>query len=177
MIKIKCLQCKKWFCNYPSNKRKFCSNGCRFNGQKGHPTWNKGKTKEDFPQLSKTGVKKGNIPWNKGLTFEQDKRIPRPWLGKIGFVKEKNPNWQGGITEKNWDLRKTTEYLKWRKNVLERDKHICQICGEQGNIVDHIKPFCLYVELRLDLNNGRTVCKICNNKLPTHGGKALKYEQ
>ena len=30
-------------------------------------TWNKGKTKEDYPQLSNSGVKKGNIPWNKGV--------------------------------------------------------------------------------------------------------------
>lgn len=27
--------------------------------------WNKGKTKEDYPQLSHSGVKEGNIPWNK----------------------------------------------------------------------------------------------------------------
>lgn len=28
--------------------------------------WNKGKTKIEFPQLSRSGVKLGNIPWNKG---------------------------------------------------------------------------------------------------------------
>ena len=28
--------------------------------------WNKGKTKEEYPQLSNSGVKPGNVPWNKG---------------------------------------------------------------------------------------------------------------
>jgi group I intron endonuclease len=27
--------------------------------------WNKGKTKHEFPQMSRSGVKKNNIPWNK----------------------------------------------------------------------------------------------------------------
>jgi hypothetical protein len=30
------------------------------------PGWNKGKTKEEYPNLANSGVKKGNIPWNKG---------------------------------------------------------------------------------------------------------------
>ena len=34
-------------------------------GGKMPPAWSRGKTKKDFPQLSKHGVKKGNIPWNK----------------------------------------------------------------------------------------------------------------
>lgn len=37
--------------------------------------WNDGLTKEEFPQLSNSGVKKGNIPWNDGLTQEDDERI------------------------------------------------------------------------------------------------------
>lgn len=41
--------------------------------------WNKGKTKADFPQLSRSGVKKGNQPWNKG------KKYPAPWLDKYRF--------------------------------------------------------------------------------------------
>lgn len=27
--------------------------------------WNKGKSKDEYPQLSNSGAKKGNIPWNK----------------------------------------------------------------------------------------------------------------
>ncbi|MEK9207915.1 MAG: DUF559 domain-containing protein [Patescibacteria group bacterium] len=41
--------------------------------------WNTGKTKEEYPQLSNSGVKKGNIPWNKG------KEYPATWLNKFRF--------------------------------------------------------------------------------------------
>ncbi|MCB7062206.1 HNH endonuclease, partial [Streptococcus sp. 210928-DFI.4.42] len=80
--------------------------------------------------------------------------------GKKGFCKEKNPNWQGGITEANWDLRRTTEYLEWRRSVLKRDNWTCQICFYKGNElnVDHIKPFSKYKKLRLSIDNGRVLC-------------------
>ena len=41
--------------------------------------WNKGKTKEEFPQMSNSGVKKGNISGNRG------KKGQIPWnKGKVG---------------------------------------------------------------------------------------------
>lgn len=40
---------------------------------KTNPPWNKGKTKKEYPQLSRSGVKKGNIPWNKGIKYKQKK--------------------------------------------------------------------------------------------------------
>ncbi len=47
---------------------------------KGHIPWNKGKTKEEFPQLSNSGVKKGTVSWNtgkKGVGRFGDHRISR----------------------------------------------------------------------------------------------------
>jgi len=43
--------------------------------KKGHKTWNEGKTKENYPQLSNSGVKIGNIPWNKNTKG----LMPEPW--------------------------------------------------------------------------------------------------
>ena len=43
--------------------------------KKGHKSWNSGKNKKQFPQLSNSGVKHGNEPWNKGLTKETDSRV------------------------------------------------------------------------------------------------------
>ena len=43
--------------------------------KKGHKTWNKDKTKEDYPQLSNSGVKEGNTPWNKNTKG----LMPEPW--------------------------------------------------------------------------------------------------
>lgn len=51
--------------------------------------WNKGKTKEDFPQMSRSGVKKGHQPWNKGTEY------PAPWLDAHRF-KDGHTCWKKG---------------------------------------------------------------------------------
>jgi 5-methylcytosine-specific restriction endonuclease McrA len=95
---------------------------------------------------------------------------------KKGSLKEKNPNWQGGITPINEAIRKTTEYRMWRVSVFKRDDYTCQICGKRGGRLhaDHIKPFSLYPELRLAIDNGRTLCVECHSKTDTYGGKSHK---
>lgn len=95
---------------------------------------------------------------------------------KKGSLKEKNPNWQGGITPINEALRKTSEYKLWRLSVFKRDDYTCQICFKRGGKLhaDHIKPFSLYPELRLAIDNGRTLCVECHLKTDTHGGKSHK---
>lgn len=60
--------------------------------------------------------------------------------------------------------------------VFERDNYICQKCNKKGGrlVADHIKPFALYPELRFELSNGRTICKECDLKLDTYGGRTNK---
>ena len=69
--------------------------------------------------------------------------------------------------------RRSPEYRKWRKSVFERDDYTCQWCGMRGKTLnaDHIKPFSYYPELRLNLDNGRTLCKPCHMKTDTWGGR------
>jgi len=55
--------------------KKHYKNGFSGDFEKGHKTWNEGKTKENYPQLSNSGVKEGNIPWNKGTNG----LMPEPW--------------------------------------------------------------------------------------------------
>lgn len=83
--------------------------------------------------------------------------------------------WEGGITDENKRLRKTYEYKQWRKLVYERDDYTCQGCKERGGTLnaDHIKPFSIYPELRLDIDNGRTLCVKCHRKTDTWGGRAV----
>lgn len=64
--------------------------------------------------------------------------------------------------------RNNYTYRKWREAVIKRDGGRCMICGSEENLaVHHIKAFAEYPELRLDINNGITLCKKCHMKL--HG--------
>jgi 5-methylcytosine-specific restriction endonuclease McrA len=82
-------------------------------------------------------------------------------------------DWQGGITSENERLRKTIEYKEWRISILKRDDYTCKFCQKRGGKlhVDHIKPFSLFPELRLDMNNGRTLYEPCHKETDTYAGK------
>jgi hypothetical protein len=75
--------------------------------------------------------------------------------------KEKAPNWKGGISYTTRWFRKSNDYLKWRKAVLERDNYKCQYdgCDKDTNIAHHVKPYIHFPELRLDISNGLTICE------------------
>lgn len=112
-----------------------------------------------------------------------EKKIQNPinyWLGKkrpeIGG--ENHYNWKGGITPINAQIRNSTEYKNFRNSVFIRDNYTCVICGQIGGRlnVDHIKPFSKFPELRLDINNGRTLCYECHKKTDTFCRKAEKYK-
>ena len=82
--------------------------------------------------------------------------------------------WRGGLTEKNQYIRNSLEYKLWRRAVYERDNYTCVWCGtkESGKLnADHIKPFCIYPELRFAIDNGRTLCISCHKKTDTWGNK------
>lgn len=88
----------------------------------------------------------------------------------------KSHTWKGGITPLNKILRESLEYRLWREAVFARDNFTCQECGQRGGNLqaDHIKPFALFPELRLALDNGRTLCVECHKKTPTWGGRIHK---
>jgi 5-methylcytosine-specific restriction endonuclease McrA len=51
----------------------------------------------------------------------------------------------------------------WRKQVKERDNHMCQICGTNEDLhAHHIKPKSSFPELRHTLSNGITLCQTCH---------------
>ena len=64
-------------------------------------------------------------------------------------------------------LRRSFEYKEWRRRVFQRDNYTCQMCFTKGGYLeaDHIKSFSKYPGLRIDINNGRTLCKPCHLKV------------
>jgi len=104
---------------------------------------------------------------------------------------EENGNWKGGKTKLVESIRKHDKYKAWRLDIFERDKFTCILCQNREDIqADHIKPFSVILlengisslENALECrelwnrDNGRTLCKICHHKQPTHGTGALKWK-
>jgi len=150
------------------HRRKYCSISCtdkaprtketRLKQRKaklGKSTWNKGT--KGVMKPNKTSFKKGHTSWVKGL--------------KGYMAGEKNPNWKGGVTSEHERIRKSPEYKEWRKSVFERDNYTCKNCGKRGGDMqaDHIKPFAMHPRLRMELENGRTLCVDCHRKTDTYG--------
>ena len=94
---------------------------------------------------------------------------------RISRLGAKNPNWKGGITPENDRIRRSAAYKQWREAVYKRDNYTCQICLKLGGTLnaDHIKPFAEHKELRLQLDNGRTLCVVCHRKTNTYGWRKL----
>lgn len=89
-------------------------------------------------------------------------------------------NWQGGKTDEATLIRTSLSYKEWRLAIFQRDGFACVRCGDAtgGNLqADHIKPFALYPELRLELDNGRTLCMSCHKATGTYGSRTRKLQR
>lgn len=144
-VTVECGRCSKEFYVFPyklkKGRGKYCSKKCQLSAR---------------GQKSSTKFKKGQPP-PKTCYAKNDARI----------IGEANKNWKGGVTPENIKIRSSEEYRIWRMAVFSRDGFTCQMCGDDkgGNLeADHIKPFWKFPELRLDVNNGRTLCKTCHTK-------------
>lgn len=92
---------------------------------------------------------------------------------------DKSPNWRGGKTSDNHRVRNSNEYKEWRNSVFKRDSYTCVHCGVCGGKLhaDHIKPFSLFPDIRLDVNNGRTLCISCHKQTDTYMSKINSYKR
>ena len=127
------------------------------------------KTGKSWGKHSEESKKQIGVSNSKALSGQK-----RPWA-----TGDKSPAWKGGVTPKNMAIRKSLESKNWRKSVFERDNWTCQDCGVRGGILnaDHIKPFAYFPDLRLALDNGRTLCKNCHLKTDTYSNRYKKYVQ
>lgn len=131
-------------------------------------------TREPNQTSFKKGHKKiGGFVVGSRHSEESKEKVRQSLLGKRGSLAR---NWQGGKTADGIIVRYSSESKAWRKAVMERDNYTCQECGVHGGYleVDHIKPFAYFPELRLELSNGRTLCRPCHKATDTYAYKAIK---
>lgn len=77
---------------------------------------------------------------------------------------ENHVRWKGGPNSDEEKFRHSAEYAGWRKSIFKRDEYRCVRCGEEGNIhAHHILNFSDNFDLRLEVENGITLCNQCHN--------------
>jgi 5-methylcytosine-specific restriction endonuclease McrA len=145
---------------------------------KGKPSPRKGCIVSDEQRRKISLANKGKRAWNKGLLGDKSHLWGRKHSEKtkqlIGALKKGKPLlslskdksiwWKGGITPINQLIRTSRKYKAWRQSVFERDNYTCKLCGKRGVELNanHIKRFVDYPDLRMDINNGITLCKPCH---------------
>lgn len=81
-----------------------------------------------------------------------------------------NPSYDHNLTneEREERLRYSRKIVKWRTEVIKRDKCFCQKCKAKGKVKNsfleahHIFNFRDFKEKRLDIDNGITLCEKCH---------------
>lgn len=133
------------------------------------PHSNEAKRKMVKNHIGMAGSKQGEETIKK--IIDAQKGIPRPRGSNA-------PNWKGGRTAEYKLIRGSIEWKIWREKVFKRDNYLCQMpsCTHSEKFLEphHIKKFSKYRNLRFDVNNGVTLCRVCHNKTK---GKEASYEQ
>ena len=123
------------------------------------PVWNKGKTKADFPQLSRSGRRSGFISPRKGVPHTEE---TRQLLSKIHKGKHLSPETEFKKTGISW--RKTrTQYRnlhRWVTNNLGRPNH-CEFC-DKVVITKHIHWANKSGSYAKDLSDWLRLCAKCH---------------
>ena len=147
---IECKTCNKEFYRHPSRKAIFCSPICQAKGRLGIKR----------PDVSKR-MKGNKYTLGRKRPLKERLRIAEAQRG------EKSHLWKDGKM-KNYpeleQIRKSFEYSQWRSKVYTRDDYTCKKCEQRGGnlVAHHIKTFIDYPDLRLNVNNGITLCKDCH---------------
>ena len=95
------------------------------------------------------------------------KRVSAATRMKMSLARQgsNNANWKGGLTELVKGIRRSPEFLQWRKAVLERDNYTCQDCRATENLeAHHIQSILDCPQDIFVVENGLTLCHECHRK-------------
>jgi hypothetical protein len=134
-------------------------------------------SKETKQKMSESQKRIGNKPpSSKGNKYRLGHKHSVKTREKMSIAHKgyKAYGWKGGITPINAIFRSSLKYRLWREAVFKRDKFTCRLCMKVGGKLnaDHIKPFAHFPELRLSIENGRTLCLDCHKKTDTYLNKS-----
>lgn len=159
-----CTQCGNKIEDYASQAvRKFCSQECKSNSQRttlSVPCDHCGKPVEIEPARLKWSRIRG-----RGRIFCNQE------CQRLGNSGEKHHGWiqdRTKLSDRRHSARQETRYKKWRDSVFKRDEYTCQKCGAVGGNLHahHIKEWEYYPELRYEVSNGMTLCRVpCHRDL------------
>ena len=126
----------------------------------------------------------------KKLTNEHKEKLRKSSTGRRHTIKsrkkmseQKKAEWKTRegyrgeiLRDADMAVRQSLEYRLWREAIFARDNWTCVWCMVRGGALnaDHIKPFSSFPELRLAIDNGRTLCVKCHRKTDTYGKKINK---
>lgn len=92
---------------------------------------------------------------------------------------EKNPNFNDWATKKSKSFRtiNSSKFDKWRTKVLDRDNHMCRMCGCSGKLdAHHIIPLCQTTITAFLVMNGVSLCRKCHVKTDSFGGRVVNKQ-
>lgn len=86
-----------------------------------------------------------------------------------------NPNWKGGYVDPTFAERRSYKAKQWRDAVKKRDGYQCVECCASDVVLHahHLKSWSRFPNLRFDIDNGKTLCVPCHEKV--HGFKFDVY--
>ena len=149
-------------CVYNKANHHFCSRSCKGKWQSEHiKGLNHHLNKKVYVSCSICGEKLFRLVENDNSKFYCSEKCK-----SIGNSKELSPRWNNELDELDRVMKRNyKEYDDWRKSVFERDSYTCVICKDNvgGNLnAHHINSYHSDKELRLEIENGVTLCTVCH---------------
>lgn len=106
---------------------------------------------------------------NRGAIATLVLTLPDPLAGLVKHLKPpKKPK-----NKQRQKTRATTNYQKFRQDVLQRCDNKCVACGvgtEKRLVVHHLNSYAVFDDLKLDPDNGVALCHDCDQGFHTAYG-------